>query len=71
MPGAMEFGLLGPLVVRNDEIEIPVRRGHQRALLAILLLRANHLVPVDAITDSASASAITLAAGPPPSAWAT
>jgi len=29
------------------------------------------LTPVDAITDSASASAITLAAGPPPSAWAT
>ena len=28
------------------------------------------LTPVDAITDSASASAITLAAAPPPSAWA-
>ena len=29
------------------------------------------LTPVDAITDSARASAITLAQPPPPSAWAT
>ena len=52
MPAAMEFGLLGPLVVRSGEIEVPVRRGHQRALLAMLLLRANHLVPVEAITEA-------------------
>jgi DNA-binding SARP family transcriptional activator/tetratricopeptide (TPR) repeat protein len=48
----MEFGLLGPLVVRSGETEIPVRRGHQRVLLAILLLEANRLVPVEAITDA-------------------
>lgn len=50
MPRAMEFGLLGPLVVRNGEMDVPVPRGHQRALLAILLLNANRLVPVEAIT---------------------
>jgi hypothetical protein len=29
-----------------------VRRGHQRALLAILLLEANQRVPVEAITEA-------------------
>jgi DNA-binding SARP family transcriptional activator/tetratricopeptide (TPR) repeat protein len=52
MPGAMDFGLLGPLVVRSGDAEVAVRRGHQRALLAILLLEANRLVPVDAITEA-------------------
>jgi DNA-binding SARP family transcriptional activator/tetratricopeptide (TPR) repeat protein len=52
MPGAMEFGLLGPLVVRSGETEVPVRRGHQRALLAILLLEANRPVPVEVITQA-------------------
>src|SRR5215470_15961024 len=52
MPGAMEFCMLGPLVVRSGETEIPVRRGHQRALLAILLLEANRLVPVEAIIEA-------------------
>jgi DNA-binding SARP family transcriptional activator/Tfp pilus assembly protein PilF len=52
MPEAMEFGLLGPLVVRLGETEVPVRRGHQRALLAILLLAANRPVPVEAITEA-------------------
>src|ERR1700735_3817493 len=52
MPEAMEFGLLGPLLVRLGETEMPVRRGHQRALLAILLLAANRPVPVEAITEA-------------------
>ena len=52
MPRAMEFGLLGPLVVRSGETEVPVRRGHQRALLAILLLEANRRVPAEAITEA-------------------
>lgn len=52
MPGAIEFGLLGALVVRTGNTEVPVRRGHQRALLATLLLNANRLVPVEAITDA-------------------
>lgn len=52
MPTAMEFGLLGPLVVRSGETEIRVRRGHPRALLAILLLAANRTVSVEAIMDA-------------------
>jgi DNA-binding SARP family transcriptional activator/tetratricopeptide (TPR) repeat protein len=57
MPEAMEFGLLGPLVVRSGETEIPVRRGHPRALLAILLLAANRPVSVEAITEALWGSA--------------
>jgi DNA-binding SARP family transcriptional activator len=52
MAGAMKFGLLGPLVARSGEIEIPVRRGHPRALLATLLLHANRTVSVEAITEA-------------------
>jgi DNA-binding SARP family transcriptional activator len=52
MPEAMEFGLLGPLMVRSGETEVPVPRGHQRALLAILLLEANRPVPVEAIAEA-------------------
>jgi DNA-binding SARP family transcriptional activator/tetratricopeptide (TPR) repeat protein len=52
MTGVMEFGLLGPLVVRSDGSEVPVRRGHPRALLAVLLLEANHIVSAEAITEA-------------------
>jgi DNA-binding SARP family transcriptional activator len=37
----MEFGVLGPLEVRDDGRTVPVGRGKQRALLALLLLHAN------------------------------
>jgi DNA-binding SARP family transcriptional activator len=46
----MEFCLLGPLVVRCGGTVLPVRRGHQRALLATLLLDANRVVSMDTIT---------------------
>ena len=36
----MKFGLLGPLVVHRDGIEVPVQRGRQRQVLAALLLNA-------------------------------
>jgi DNA-binding SARP family transcriptional activator len=48
----MEFGLLGPLVVRCGEVVLPVPRGNQRALLAVLLLDANRVVPVDAVAEA-------------------
>jgi DNA-binding SARP family transcriptional activator len=51
MSEVSEFGLLGPLLVRSGGAEVPIRRGHQRALLALLLLRANHSVPIDEITE--------------------
>jgi DNA-binding SARP family transcriptional activator/tetratricopeptide (TPR) repeat protein len=47
MAPEMDFSLLGPLVVRLDGIEIPVQRGKQRQLLAVLLLNAGRLVSLD------------------------
>jgi len=52
MSEVMEFGLLGPLVVRSGGTVVPVRRGHPRALLAVLLLEANRLVPMEAILEA-------------------
>jgi len=48
----MEFGLLGPLVVRSDGTLIPVTAGKQRVLLAALLLRANQMVGVDELAHA-------------------
>jgi DNA-binding SARP family transcriptional activator len=61
----MEFGLLGPLVVRCGETVLPVPGGKQRALLAVLLLNANRVVAVDEVAD------VLWGAGPPPSAAVT
>jgi DNA-binding SARP family transcriptional activator/Tfp pilus assembly protein PilF len=47
-----EFGLLGPLVVRVDDAPMPVQTGKLRALLAALLLRANHTVPFGELADA-------------------
>jgi DNA-binding SARP family transcriptional activator len=49
---AMEFGLLGPLVVRRDGIVVPIKRGNQRTLLAALLLDANQVVSTDQIAET-------------------
>ena len=46
MTPGMQFRLLGPLVVRQDETVIPLPPGKQRAVLAMLLLHANKVVPV-------------------------
>src|SRR5436190_1104170 len=48
----MEFGLLGPLAVRRDGVAITVPAGKQRVLLAALLLKANHPVPLDELTEA-------------------
>src|SRR5919198_4773570 len=41
----MEFRILGPLEIVADERALPVTaRSQQQALMAILLLRANHVV---------------------------
>ena len=39
-----EFCLLGPLLVRHDEVVVPVPAGKQQAVLACLLLSANRVV---------------------------
>ena len=61
----MEFGLLGPLTVRRDGMVVTVPPGRQRILLAALLLKANHPVPLDELAEA------LWGAGPPASARAT
>jgi DNA-binding SARP family transcriptional activator len=62
MPVPVEFGLLGPLMVRRGGTVLPVRRGGQRAVLAALLLEANRVVPVAALVE------VLWGAAPPPTA---
>ena len=47
----MEFGVLGPLVVRPRETPVWISAGKQRVLLAALLLRANQVVAVDDLAE--------------------
>jgi DNA-binding SARP family transcriptional activator len=54
--------MLGPLTVRCGEKSLTVPRGKQRVLLAALLLEANRIVPISALSDAMWGSA------PPPSA---
>ena len=62
MPGAVEFCMLGPLTVRSGDRLLTVPRGKQRVLLAALLLDANRIVPLSALSDAMWGSE------PPPSA---
>ena len=48
----MEFGLLGPLLVRAEEKAIAISAGKQRVLLAALLLAVNQVVAVDKLTEA-------------------
>lgn len=48
----MEFGVLGPLLVRDGDIEVSVTSPRQRALMATLLLRAGSPVSCDALADA-------------------
>src|ERR671930_2564325 len=47
-----EFGLLGPLTVHREGLELQLGGPKQRALLAILLLEANHAVSADRLIDA-------------------
>ena len=58
----VEFGVLGPLLVRRGTAVLPIPPGKQRALLAALLLAANQIVSQDALID------ILWDADPPPTA---
>jgi len=51
MAQEMEFRLLGPLLVNCRETAVPLPRGHQRAVLAALLLSANQVVTVDGLAE--------------------
>jgi DNA-binding SARP family transcriptional activator/tetratricopeptide (TPR) repeat protein len=46
----VEFGLLGPMVVRADGSRVTVSAGKQRVLLAALLLRSGQVVPAADLT---------------------
>jgi predicted ATPase/DNA-binding SARP family transcriptional activator len=48
----MEIGVLGPLVVEAAGVDVLPRRPKQRALLTILALHANDVVPVDVLVDA-------------------
>src|SRR6478752_7922880 len=47
----LEFRILGPLTVRVDGATVPIGGPKQRALLALLLLSANRVVPRDRLID--------------------
>jgi DNA-binding SARP family transcriptional activator len=51
MATGMEFGLLGPLVVRRGGVAVAVPPGKQRAVLAALLLKAGRMVAVDELAE--------------------
>jgi DNA-binding SARP family transcriptional activator len=61
----LEFCLLGPVVVRCGGVLVPVPRGRQRAVLAVLLLNAGRVVSAGQIAETLWGPA------PPPSASAT
>jgi DNA-binding SARP family transcriptional activator len=48
----VEFGLLGPLLVRVGRKPVRVSAGKQRVLLATLLVRANQVVAVDDLSET-------------------
>ena len=56
----MDFGLLGPLGVRDGTRQVPVSAPQQRVLLAALLLSAGRVVSLDDLAE-------TLWEGQPPS----
>lgn len=49
---AVEFGVLGPVQVLDDGIARPIPAVKQRTALAVLLLRANAVVPMDVLIES-------------------
>ncbi|HZE66860.1 MAG TPA: BTAD domain-containing putative transcriptional regulator [Sporichthyaceae bacterium] len=47
----IEFRMLGPLEAWRDGVRLELGGRKQRALLAALLIRANHMVPVERLID--------------------
>jgi DNA-binding SARP family transcriptional activator len=47
----LHFSILGPIEVSSDSVEVDVTAPKHRALLALLLLNANHVVPQDLLID--------------------
>jgi hypothetical protein len=47
----LEFRILGPLELADNGQPVPLGRGKQKALLALLLLHANEVVPAERLID--------------------
>jgi hypothetical protein len=47
----MQFRLLGPLEASLDGVELDLGSRKQRAVLALLLLNANRVIPNDRLSD--------------------
>src|SRR4051794_10116024 len=50
-PPLMDFRILGPLEVSEGDHNVPLGRGRQRSLLAVLLLHANEVVSSDRLIE--------------------
>ncbi len=50
-PASLEFGVLGPLLVTRDGEQLRLGGAKQIALLAVLLFRANQVVPTSTLID--------------------
>jgi len=48
----VQFGLLGPVSLAQDDVLLPIPAPKPRALLTILLLHANQVVSADALADA-------------------
>ena len=49
--GRMEYRVLGPLEVLDGGRSVPLAGAKQRALLALLLVHANHVISRDGLVD--------------------
>jgi len=49
--GRVEFGVLGPVVLWHEGRELTITSSHQRCVLALLLLEAGRMVPLDRMVD--------------------
>jgi len=58
----MDFGLLGPIVVRYSDAVLPIPYGKQRVILAVLLLRSGKIISAEDLMD------LIWDGNPPPSA---
>src|SRR5438067_1426900 len=51
MKDRLEFRMLGPLEVLRQGAALPLPPGRPRSLLALLLVHANEVVPIDRLLD--------------------
>lgn len=51
MQADLDFRILGPLAVRVEDRELPLRTGTQRAVLAILLVHLNAVVSTEQLVE--------------------